>query len=132
MPADPRDDFGVLEGAAHMMFGLPDPFGFIRSETEQGLRGQVSDTVLERIATHGEPKFLTLGKKTGDGSQVVVSHFGFSVRARLSVSFAGGTGREEIESALTFLFGDVDQPGAERCRTHFDFHADAQRNFTDE
>lgn len=132
MPADPRDDFGAFTGTEHMMFGLSDPFGMIRQETEQGLRHQVPDTILERIATQGEPKFLTLGKKTDDGSHIVVSHFGFCVRARLSVSFARGTQREEIESLLTFLFGNVDQPGAERCRTHFDLHGDAERNFTDE
>lgn len=130
MPADPRDDFGAFAGTEHMMFGLSDPFGLIREETEKGLRRQVPDTILERIATQGEPKFLTLGKKVGDGSQIVVSHFGFCVRARLSVSYEGGTRHEEIESLLTFLFGEVDQPGAERCRTHFDLHGDAERNFT--
>lgn len=131
MSTDPRDDFGAFEGTEHMMFGFPDPFGFIRSETENGLRRQVPDAVLERIATQGQPMFLTLGKKIGDSSQMAVSHFGFCVRARLSVSYAGGSRREELESALTFMFGDVDQPGAERCRTHFDLHGDAERNFTE-
>lgn len=132
MPADPRDDFGAFAGTEHMMFGLSDPFALIRQEIERGLRRQVPDSVLERIATQGEPKFLTLGKKVGDGSQLVVSHFGFCVRARLSVSYTGGTRREEIESLLTFLFSDIDQPGSELCRTHFDLHGDAERNFTDD
>lgn len=114
-----------------MFFGLKDPFGLIRHETEEGLRRQVPGAVLERIETHGQPKFLTIGKKTADPAKVTVAHYAFSVQARLRVSYAEGTKREVLDSALTFMFGNVDVPGAQICRTHFDLHRDAESNFTD-
>ena len=115
-----------------MFFGLDAPYAMIRSELEGGLRTQVSDSVLERIQTHGAPKFLTLGRKTSDPSKVVVAHYGFSVLARLSVNYAAGTRREVIETAITFLFVNVDSPGNVKCRTHFDLNDDVARNFTDQ
>jgi hypothetical protein len=132
MPIRSEDDFGAFDGNEHMMFGLDDSFDFIRDETESGLRRQVPDAVLERIVTYGEPKFLTLGRKTDDGSRMVVSYHAFCVRAQLTVSRAGGAGHELIEALLTFLFGDVDRPGSERCQTYFDVHRDAKTKFTDE
>ena len=126
------DDFRAFAGAEHMFFGLKDPFGMIREVTETGLRGQVADTVLERIETFGEPKFLTLARKTQDPSKVIVAHFAFSVLARLHVTSAGGTYREVIDAALTFMFGNVDVPESSTCRTHFDVHGDAQLNFNDD
>ena len=71
------DDFSAFSGAEHMFFALKDPFGMIRQETEAGLRRQVPDCVLERIETFGEPKFLTLGRKTQDlsrGDRVLRRH----------------------------------------------------------
>ena len=126
------DDFQAFDGAEHMFLGLKDPFGMIRQETEAGLRRQVADTVLERIETIGTPKFLTLGKKTQDPSQVVVAHFAFSVLARLYVTHDAGAQREVINAALTFMFGNMDFPGAATCRTHFDLHGEAHLNFTDD
>jgi hypothetical protein len=128
----PGDDFRAFAGAEHMFFGLKDPFGTIRQETEAELRRQVADTVLERIETFGEPKFLTLGKKTQNPSKVVVAHFAFSVLARLYVTSAAGTHREVLDAALTFMFGNVDVPASTTSQTHFDLHGDAQRNFTDD
>jgi hypothetical protein len=126
------DVFSAFSGAEHMFFALKDPFGMIRQETEAGLRRQVVDAVLERIETFGEPKFLTLGRKTQDPSKVVVAHFAFSVLARLHVNYAGGAKREVITAALTFMFGNVDVPEPPACRTYFDLHRDAQLNFTDD
>lgn len=127
-----HDDFSAFADAEHMFYGLENPFGMIRRETEAGLRGQVADTILERIETFGKPKFLTLGRKTGDPTKVVVAHFAFSVRARLQVTYSGGAKREVIDATLTFMFGNVDPPKIPACRTHFDLHGDAQVNFTDE
>lgn len=132
MASSPTDDFGAFAGKEHMFFGLAEPYTLIRAELESGLRKQVPDSVLERIETHGEAKFLTLGRKTPDPSKVVVAHYGFSVLARLSVSYAAGAKREVIETAITFLFVNVDLPGEEKFRTHFDLHGDVARNFTDE
>jgi len=132
MPIRSDDDFGAFDGLEHMLLGLRDPFDLIRGETEATLRRQIPDTVLERIVTFGEPKFLTLGRKTDDGSQMVVSYHAFCVRAQLSVSHEGVAKHELIDALLTFLFGEVDRPGHERCETYFDVHGDAQANFTDE
>ena len=109
MASSPTDDFGAFAGKEHMFFGLAEPYTMIRADLESGLRKQVPDSVLERIETHGEAKFLTLGRKTADPSKVVVAHFGFSVLARLSVSYAAGAKREVIETAITFLFVNVDE-----------------------
>lgn len=132
MGGSAKDDFSAFDGAEHMFLGLNDPFGMIRQETETMLRRQVADSVLERIETLGEPKFLTLGRKTDDASKVVVAHFAFSVLARLHVSFAAGTKHEVIGAALTFMFGNVDVPAGATRQSHFDLHRDAQVNFTDE
>lgn len=115
-----------------MFFRLKDPFGMIREEVESVLRAQIPDTEVVSIATFGQPKFLTLGRKDGDGSLAVVTHFGFCVRAKLSVLFDQLRKGEVIESAITFLFANVDQPGAEKCRTFLDMHAEAEAMFDDE
>src|SRR5687767_2460431 len=98
MPASPEDDFSAFQGQEHMLFGLRDPFGLIRSEVEEGLRQQVPDTVVVSIETRGEPKFLTLGRKVDDGAQLVVTHFAFAVRARLTVLFDEQRRGEVIEA----------------------------------
>jgi len=132
MPAAPKDDFRIFAEHEHMFFGLGDPFGMIREEIETTLRKQVPDTVIERIQAFDAPKFLTLCKKTDDPSKVIVAHFGFCFRAHLFATFDGGSERALIDAALTFLFCNVDSPGQERCRTHFDLNDDAPANFTDE
>ncbi len=128
----PDDDYGALVGKEHMFYGLKAPFEMIREETEAGLRQQVSDSVLDAIKVRDEPKFLTLGRKIDDGSKIVVTHYGVCVRATLHATYSGGTRHEAIDAVLTFMFGNVDRRGAERCRTFFDLHKDAQRQFTDD
>lgn len=130
MPAGPDDDFSPFAGSEHLFFGLRDPFGLIRQEVEEGLRQQVADTEVLSIATLQPPKFLTLGRKSDD-EQLVVTHFAFCLRARLTVLFDERRKGEVIEAALTFLFGNVDQPGKERYRRHFDMHAEADAQFDD-
>jgi hypothetical protein len=132
VPADPRDDFSAFAGAEHMFFQLRDPYRMIRDEVEAVLRRQVSDTEVTSIACGEHPKFLTLGRKTDDGAQVIVSHFGFCVRAHIALVYDAGGQREEVAAALTFLFGRVDEPGRETSRMHLDVHADAERAYTDE
>jgi hypothetical protein len=132
MPAGPDDDFSPFAGSEHMFFGLRDPFGLIRSEVEGALREQVPDTRVVSIAMQGKPKFLTLGRKTDDDKQVVVTHFAFCLRARLAVLFDEQRKGEVIEATLSFLFGNVDRAGAERFRRHFDLHGDADAHFDDE
>ena len=132
MPIRDADDFAVFAGSEQMFFGLKDPFGLIRSEAESGLRQEVADTELEVIKTFDEPKFLTLGRKTDDGQRMIVTHFGFAVRAQLYVRYAAGTKHEVIDAALTFLFANVDRPGSQKLRTFFDLHADATARFTDD
>lgn len=129
MPASPDDDFSAFHGHERMLLGLRDPFGLIRSEVEDGLRQQIPDTEVLSIATLGEPKFLTLGRQ-GEGDELLVTHFAFAVRARLTVLFDAGRKGEVIEALLTFLFGDVDTD-AKRYRRFFDVHEDAERCFDD-
>ena len=132
MPAQPEDDFSAFAGSEQMFFGLRDPFGMIRAEIENALREQVPDTVLASLAISGKPKFLTLGRRNDDGRHAVVTHFGFCARAKLAVLFDQGRKGELIEATLTYLFGNVDVPGSQTCRTHFDLHEDADRHFDDE
>ncbi|MDF3067919.1 MAG: hypothetical protein K0R38_3520 [Polyangiaceae bacterium] len=129
MPASPDDDFCAFEGREHMFFGLRDPFGLIRSEVEDALRAQIADTEVLSIATLGEPKFLTLGRKAED-EKVIVTHFGFAVRAKLTVLFDERRKGELIDALLTFLFGDVDT-NEKRYRRFIDVHEEAERGFDD-
>ena len=131
MPADPRDDFGELAANEHMLFGLADPYRMIRDETEAALRRQVSDTEIESIVCAGTPKYLTLGKQVDGGTQVRVTFFGFCVRARVALTYNAGRDRDELDTALTFLFGRVDEPDHQVSTMHFDLHADADRAFDD-
>lgn len=135
MDADPRDDFAGFAGTQHMFFGLVDPLRMIREDVERGLREQVPDCVVDSITMDGDPRFLTIARKTEDENEVIVAHFAFALRATLVVSSAASGRRDEvargveIPAALTYLFGHVDKPGAQTCRTHFDLHADAERGF---
>jgi hypothetical protein len=132
MPADPRDDFRVFAGNEHMFFTLRDPYRMIRDEIEASLRRQVSDTEIISIACTDPPKFLTLGKKIGDGTRVAVSFFAFCVRTRIALTYDAGQQRDELSATLSFLFGRIDEPGRETSRIHVDVQADAERAFTDE
>jgi hypothetical protein len=132
MISDPRDDFGVFTGNEHMFYGLADPFALVRAEVERSLRAQMADTVVDSITAHGEPKFLTLGRKVGDGSKMVVTWFGTCFAARIAVSYDTGRKHERLAATFTLLIGRIDEPGKERARTFLDVHADAERGFTDE
>jgi hypothetical protein len=101
----------------------------IRDEAESSLRKQVPDTVLESIATFDTPKFLTIGRKTEDPSKVIVTWFAFCVRATLAVVYNAGKSRERVPTTITFMFGRVDEPGHQLCRTFFDVNADAEAGF---
>ncbi len=132
MPADPHDDFSVFDGSEHMFFGLDDPYGVIRQETEAALRRQVPDTVVESIVTYDKPKFLTSGRKVDDGKHIVVTQAGCCFRARVTATGNAGALREVLPSAVTFLSKNLDQPGKQQLRMYFDLHQDAERGFTDE
>lgn len=132
MPADPRDDFSVFAGNEHMFFTLRDPYGLIRDETEAALRRQVSDTEVESIACSGAPKFLTIGRKIDGGARIAVTWFAFCVQARIELTCDAGQQRDELGATLTFLFGRIDEPGAEASRVYIDLHGDAERCFADE
>lgn len=131
MPTNPADDFRIFEGAEHMFFGLPDPFGVIREETEAGLKRQVPDTELVSIVAHGEPRFIATGAKSDDGT-MHATDFGFCFRATMTVAFNQGRNEEILESALTFLFGGLSRSEGVRLKTYSDLHAEADRNFREE
>jgi hypothetical protein len=94
--ADPRDDFRGFEGKEHMFFGLVDPFRIIRRDLEEGFAKQVQDTVVEAITMQGEPRFLTLGRRTSEDAMVIVTSFAFCLRAAVSVTYAGGERHETL------------------------------------
>jgi hypothetical protein len=131
MPADPRDDFSVFAGNEHMFFTLRDPYRMMRDEVEAGMRRQVADTEVTAIACSDAPKYLTLGRKIGDGARIAVTHFALCVRARIALTYDGGQQRDELPATLTFLFGRIDEPGRETSRVYIDVHGDAERSFTD-
>jgi hypothetical protein len=132
MPADPRDDFSVFAGNEHMFFTLRDPYGMMRGEVEAGLRRQVGDTEVTAIACSDVPKFLTLGRKTEDGTRIIVAYFAFCVRARIALTYDAGRQREDLPATLTFLFGRIEEQGRETSRVYIDVHGDAERSFTDD
>jgi hypothetical protein len=117
------DDFTAFAGSEHMFHGLGDPYGLIREEVERAL-GEVA-----AIVTHGDPKWLTIARRT-DAGTMVVAYFGVCVRARLTLVI--DYGREVTEATATLLFGRWDQPDEQRLRTYFDLHADAERGYEDD
>jgi hypothetical protein len=127
MSADARDDFGAFATTQHMFYGITDPFALIREEVERALCGQVAGTVVDAIRTYDEPKWLTLGRQADGDPHVIVTYFACCVRAQITVT--SGDDREELTSALTLMFGRIDEPGREVMRTHMDLHDDADRGF---
>ena len=128
------DDFSAFADVERELPGLferVDVFRMIRSRTELGLRNQVPDSVLERIETFGDPKFVVFGKATDEPSRVIVTHSAFCVRARLFVSYHA-TEREVVDATLTFFFGNLDVPENTIVKAHFDLHHEAELNFTDD
>lgn len=129
---DPRDDFACFAGLEHMFYSLDEPYMMIRERLEEALRGQVPDTEVELIRCSSTPKWLTLGRKVGDGSKMIVTAFAFCMQAQIAVASGGGQDREEMASALTFLFAKMDEPGKQVSSMFIDLHGDAQTKFTDE
>ncbi|HEU0030760.1 MAG TPA: hypothetical protein VFQ53_09005 [Kofleriaceae bacterium] len=123
MPRDPRDDFAAFADAEHLFHGLDDPYGLIREEVERVLAAENPDTAVERIATTGAPRWRTAVHRVPGTDRLVVTAFGFCVRARIAVTI--GYAHEDIDAALTFLFAHIDDPSGAHCRTHFDLHAAA-------
>jgi hypothetical protein len=115
-----------------MFYGLSEPFVLVREEVERALREQVADTIVDAIVAHDTPKFLTLGRKIGDGRHVVVTWFGTCFRARVAVRYDGGRQREQLDATLTLLCGRVDEPGKQVARWYVDLHRDAESWFNDE
>jgi hypothetical protein len=131
MAADPRDRFAGFTGEEHIFLILDDPLRMIRDEVEYSLREQVADTIVDAITMEGEPKFLTVGQRSGDEA-MSVQHVGFCLRARLALHHEGSEEREELDATLTFLFGHLDRPGQQQLRTYFDLQRDAAAAFTDD
>jgi hypothetical protein len=120
------DDWSAFAGQEHMFFGLDEPFALIRREVEEGLRRQVADTSVVAIRTTGEPRFLTLGKKTDD-NKMIVSFFGFAVQAEIEAATEGTSHR--LDATLTHVFGRVDERGHETQRCWIDLGPDAADAF---
>jgi hypothetical protein len=130
MPADPRDDFRAFDGVEQMFYDLPDPYAQIRVEVLRALRRQVPDTELDAIRTFDKPKFLTIGRQVNEGRNVVVTHFAFCVRAYLAVRNARGA--HELTTALTLMYGRVDEPNNQTFRIFVDVGADSLRAHDDD
>lgn len=114
-----------------MFFGVDEPARMIREKAEALLREQVADAELERIAVTDEPKYLTMGAKSDDGRTVTVTSWAACLRTTLEVASGGGSRREVLDAALTFMFGDIatEHP---RVETFFDVGPDAEARFDDD
>lgn len=130
--SDPRDDFGCFAGSEHMFFGIREPFGLIREQVENMFRSQVASSRIHSIRAEGEPKFLTIGRRSEpDDGMVVVSHFAMCFRC--SVDVESDEHREPaLRCTMMMAFGDVDKRGEARMRAWMDLHADADAAFDDE
>ncbi len=128
MPADPRDDFGVLEDTEHRLFGLDDPYAVIRREVSRYLRSLSPDTELERIVGVGDPKWLTITRR--DGETLTVTAFGLCLRAQLTSTIGYAT--EQAAATVTLLCCRWNEPGRELVRAWVDLGADADPGFSDE
>lgn len=131
MPADPRDDFEVLEGSEHMLFGLEDPYGVLRVETARYLAQTTPDLELERIACTGSPKWLTITRRTDPTHpELTVTGFGLCVEAILT--FGSGYASEQARAAITLLCVRWNEPYRQLVRAYVDLGADAVPGYTDE
>jgi dienelactone hydrolase len=128
---DPRDDFAVLAEREHLMFGLPDPYDVIRAAVEAELAELAPAAVLDAIELHGDPKWLTIVRRDGDGRGTVVQ-LGFCAGARLAITT--DYAHEQLAATLTFLVGDWDDPDRPhgRYRAHLDLDAGAEAGLDDE
>ncbi len=131
MPADPRDDFGVLEGSEHMLFGLDDPYGVLRVETARYLAQTTPDLELESIACTGSPKWLTITRRIDpQNSLMTVTSFGLCTEA--VIMFGSGYGSEQAEATITLLCVRWNEPYRQLVRAYVDLGADVVPGYTDE
>ena len=127
MQTDPRDDFRAFGDPGPHLYGLLEPFLFMRDGLERELEAQIAGTVLDRIEVVGPPKIVTLETET-DPPQLV--HVALCFRALLWATYDEGRKRERMAVTATFLVGPMG-PAAVR-RVHVDFHQDAAAGFEDE
>lgn len=122
-----KDDFHALDESRHMLpwVGLDedDPYGELREHFEEALVSQDAGSVLEWVRLVGEPKWLTAGKKTDDGS-MVLQRAGLAVAFELSV-VAGDLRRWPLAGVATFLGVRLGTPEA-RFQFLFDVNADLE------
>ena len=134
MGADPRDDFRVLDDTEHMLFGLDDPYGVIRREVTRYLQQQSPDTEVEQIACRGEPKWLTLTRRTatalGAAPEMTVTGFGLCVESMITSGV--GYASEQSMATITLLCCRWDEPRRELVRAFVDVGPEAAPGFSDE
>lgn len=131
MAADPRDDFGVLEGTEHLLFGLADPYAVIRREVVRYLAQTEPELELERIECLEEPKWLTATRRLDPSNlELTVSGFGLCVPATLT--FGSGYGSEQARSTITILCARWHEPAREVIRAYVDLGLDADAGYTDD
>ena len=134
MAADPRDDFRVLDDTEHLLFGLDDPFAVLRREVTRYLQQQSPDTEVEQIACRGEPKWLTLTRRTdvGLGTAPAMTVTGFGLCVEATITSGAGYASEQAAATITLLCCRWDQPKRELVRAFVDLGADAGPGFSDE
>ncbi len=131
MSADPRDDFSPFEGSEHMFFGLDDPFGYIRQHLEEVLTSQVPSTRINSIRCHGEPKFLTLGRKLEDDpDKVVVTYCASCFQCTIDVET--DEHREQLPSTVTLCLGEIDRADDQRAQLFLHIYHDADPAFEED
>jgi len=130
MAADPRDDFRVLQDSEHMLFGLDDPYGVIRREVARYLQTVTPDLEVERIACHGDPKWLTITRRLGTTTTMTVTGFGLCLHA--TITSGVGYASDQAAAVITLLCVRWDEPARELVRAFVDLGADGEAGFTDE
>lgn len=130
MPADPRDDFEILEGNEHMLFGLADPYAVLRREAARYLEQLTPDLELERIACTGAPKWLTITRRAPESLELAVTGFGLCTPATLT--FGSGYASEEASATITLLCVRWNEPLRELVRAYVDLGADVEPGYSDE
>jgi len=131
MAADPRDDFGVLEGTEHMLFGLVDPYAVIRREVARYLEQVVPGLELEQIVCTGEPKWLTIARRH-DPTDLELRVTGFGLCSEAMLTFGTGYSSEQAVAVITLLCVQWDRPERQLVRAYVDLGADTVPGFSDE
>ena len=134
MAAAPRDDFAVLEGTEHRLFGLDDPYGVIRREVVRYLSQVDPDIEVEQIACRGTPKWLTIARRTdvamGAKPEMTVTGFGLCVPA--VITSGAGYSSDQADATITLLCCRWDEPRREVVRAYVDLGGDAEPGYADE